>query len=118
MIFTMWGKRRDANIPPILYNAYEPNKQININLINKLERFHDDHPTKEGKAYKLLGIFLDGHLSLNLQTDHLVGKLSMGLYTALDKQIRHPYQWYESTLLRTYTFPSFVMCITNEFTLL
>jgi hypothetical protein len=60
--------------------------------VNKLERFfyHDDHPTKEGKAYKLLAIFLDGHLSLNLHTDHLVGKLSMGLYTALYKQKHHP----------------------------
>jgi hypothetical protein len=92
MIFTMRGKRKDADLPSILYNANEPNQQIDINIITKLERFffHDDHPTKEGKAYKLMGIFLDKHVSLNLHTDHLVGKLSMGLYTALYKQKHHP----------------------------
>ncbi len=90
MIFTMQGKRIDADLPPILYNANEPNQQIDINLINKLEKFHEDHPSKKGKAFKLLGIFLDGHVSLNLHTDHLVHKLSMGLYTALDKQKHHP----------------------------
>ncbi len=53
---------------------------VDVNLISTLERYHDHHPLKEGRAYKLLGIFLDEHLSFNSHTDHIVSKLTRSLY--------------------------------------
>jgi hypothetical protein len=80
MIFSMRGKRIDADLPPVLYDANEPNQPIDETLISELERYHDGHPTKEGKAYKLLGIYLDEHLTLNQHTDHIISKLTRSLY--------------------------------------
>ncbi len=42
---------------------------------------------KEGRAYKLLGIYLDEHLTLNFHTKHLVSKLTRSLYCI--KQAKH-----------------------------
>jgi len=80
MIFTMRGKKIDADLPPVLYNANESNQQVDESLISPLERYYDNHPLKEGRSYKLLGVYLDEHLSLNLHTDHIVSKLSRSLY--------------------------------------
>jgi hypothetical protein len=51
--------------PLVLYDGNKPNLPIDESLITPLERYHDNHPSKEGRAYKLLGIYLDEHLSLN-----------------------------------------------------
>jgi hypothetical protein len=80
MIFTMRGKRIDADLPLVVYDANEPNMPHDASLVNPLERYHDNHPLKEGRAYKLLGIYLDEHLSLNFHTDHIVSKLTKSLY--------------------------------------
>jgi hypothetical protein len=80
MIFTMRGKKIDADLPPVLYNANELGQQADETLVSPLERYHDNHPLKEGRSYKLLGIYLDEHLSLNLHTDHIISKLSRSLY--------------------------------------
>jgi hypothetical protein len=80
MIFRMRGKKIDDNLPPLLYDANELNMPVDVNLISTLERYHDNHPLKEGRAYKLLGIFLDEHLSFNSHTDHIVSKLTRSLY--------------------------------------
>lgn len=80
MIFRMKGKKIDANIPPLLYDENETNTPIDETLITILERYHDDHPTKEGRAYKLLGIYMDEHLSLDTHTNHIANKLNRSLY--------------------------------------
>jgi hypothetical protein len=87
VIFTMKGKKIDENTPPLLYNENEPNEPVDASLITPLERYHDNHPLKEGRAYKLLGIYLDEHLSLNFHTEHLVSKLTRSLYCI--KQAKH-----------------------------
>ncbi len=87
IIFTMKGKKIDENTPPLLYNENEPNEPVDASLITPLKRCHDNHPLKEGRAYKLLGIYLDEHLSLNFHTEHLVSKLTRSLYCI--KQTKH-----------------------------
>jgi hypothetical protein len=55
MIFRMRGKKIEEN-------QNELDSPIDNSLISVIERYHDDHQQKEGRSYKLLGIFLDEHL--------------------------------------------------------
>jgi hypothetical protein len=85
IIFRLKGKNIGPNTPAVVFNE---NEQITApadpNLITTLERYHDDHPDTNCRAYKLLGIYLDEHLTLNSHTNHVVNKLSR-LYTVLNK---------------------------------
>jgi hypothetical protein len=49
-------------------------------LITPLERYHDDHEKMEGRAYKLLGVYLDEYLSLNYHVNYLTRKLAKSMY--------------------------------------
>ena len=88
IIFRMKGKNIGPNTPAVVFNE---NEQITApadpNLITTLERYHDDHPDTNCRAYKLLGIYLDEHLTLNSHTNHVVNKLSRSLYCI--KQAKH-----------------------------
>jgi len=48
--------------------------------ITELERYHDKHEQKEGRAYMLLGIYLDEHLTLDVHVNHIVSKLTWSLH--------------------------------------
>ena len=87
MIFRMKGKPLNINMPDLVYNENEPNQLSDNSLITTLERYHDNHPLKEGRAYKLLGIYLDEHLTLNSHVNHIVSKLTKSLYCI--KQTKH-----------------------------
>ena len=87
IIFRMKGKAIDDNTPSIVYNENEPNTPFDPNLITILERYHDNHLESDCRSYKLLGIYLDEHLSLNYHTNHIVSKLSRSLYCI--KQAKH-----------------------------
>ena len=63
-----------------MYNANEENQQINPELIYQLERIYDDHPEKDKRFYKLLGIHLDEYLTFNNHTNVLCNKLAKSLY--------------------------------------
>jgi hypothetical protein len=78
---------RQKNIQNKIFNENEPNTPIDPNLITTLERYYDDHPDSNCRSYKLLGIHLDEHLTLNSHTNHVVNKLSRSLYCI--KQARH-----------------------------
>jgi hypothetical protein len=80
IIFRMKGKAIDDNTPSILYNENEPNTHLDPNLITTLERYHDNHLESDCRTDKLLGIYLNEHLSLNYHTNHVVSKLSRSLY--------------------------------------
>jgi hypothetical protein len=75
------------NTPELLYNQNEPDSPIDNGLISVIERYHDNHQQKEGRAYKLLGIFLDEHLTLDAHSNHIVSKLTRSLYCI--KQAKH-----------------------------
>jgi hypothetical protein len=86
MIFRMKGKKVE-NIPDIVYNENEQNQIQDDLLITVLERYHDNHQTADCRAYKLLGIFLDEHLSLDAHVNHICSKLTRYLYCI--KQAKH-----------------------------
>jgi hypothetical protein len=87
IIFRMKGKNIDINTPNLIYDANEPNSPVDPSLITTLERYHDNHINTDCRAYKLLGIYLDEHLTLNSHTNHIVSKLSRSLYCI--KQAKH-----------------------------
>ncbi len=69
IIFRMRGKHIPAELPDIVYNENEHNVQADPLLITTLERYHDNHPNNDCRAYKLLGIFLDEYLSPDSHTN-------------------------------------------------
>jgi hypothetical protein len=71
----------------LLYDENEPNSVHDPDLITELERYHDNHETKECRTYKLLGIHLDEFLTLEAHATHIVSKLSSSLYCI--KQAKH-----------------------------
>jgi hypothetical protein len=56
----------------------EPNSVHDPDLITELERYHDNHETKECRTYKQLGIHLDEFLTLEAHTTHIVSKPELG----------------------------------------
>jgi hypothetical protein len=87
IIFRMRGKNVDENTPSLVYDENEPNTPYDPSLVTPLERYHDTHIKTDCRSYKLLGIHLDEHLSLNAHTNHIVSKLSRSLYCI--KQAKH-----------------------------
>jgi hypothetical protein len=80
MIFRTKGKKLDANIPDLIFDENEQNCPFNPNMVTTLERYHNDHPSNEGRFYKLLGILLDEHLSFDSHANYITKKLSKSLY--------------------------------------
>jgi hypothetical protein len=87
IIFRMKSKKIGPNTPNIIYNENEPDQPHDDTLITALERYHDNHASTDCRAYKYLGIYLDEHLTLDIHTTHLIGKLSRSLYCI--KQAKH-----------------------------
>jgi hypothetical protein len=80
MIFRTKGKHAETNLPELIYNENEPNSTANFILTRKIERYHDNHEKNEGRAYKLLGIFLDEHLNFNHHVKFLCNKLARSMF--------------------------------------
>jgi hypothetical protein len=53
---------------------------FNPDFVTVLERYHNNQISDDKKAYKLLGILLDEHLTLDLHVNQLLKKLSKSLY--------------------------------------
>ena len=79
MIFHMKGKKLE-NLPDLLFDENEPGLPYSQNKVTTLEHYHDEHEKKGCRAYKLLGVYLDEHLSLNCHVEHIVGKLNKSIY--------------------------------------
>jgi hypothetical protein len=78
IIFHTKGKRIPPNIS-LTYLDNEPD-QNNPELINTIERVHINHPIKQNRAYKLLGVYFDETLSFDYHIQHLNSKLNRSLY--------------------------------------
>jgi hypothetical protein len=77
MIFHAKGKKVELNGLEILFNSNDPNATPpDPNLICALERIHDNNPNEKLRSFKLLGVFLDEHLSLSKHITHICSKLS------------------------------------------
>jgi hypothetical protein len=79
IVFHNRGKKVDMNGLNIVYGDNEPLAD-DPHLVVPLERYHDGNPRPECTAYKLLGIYLDEHLSFNYHTDFLCNKISRSLF--------------------------------------
>lgn len=64
----------------IVFDDNDQDYPVSPNKITILERFHSDHPNPDSKTYKLLGIYLDEHLSLNYHINVLSKKLAKANY--------------------------------------
>jgi len=80
IIFRTRGKKIDANIPDIVFDENEMGSPFNPDYVTTLERYHNNHQNTDSRAYKLLGIYLDEHLTLDAHVNHLCKKLSRSLY--------------------------------------
>jgi hypothetical protein len=78
IIFHTKGKKIPPNIS-LTYDDNEPD-QNNPELINTIERVHINHPIKQNRAYKLLGVYFDETLSFDYHIQHLISKLNRSLY--------------------------------------
>jgi hypothetical protein len=80
IIFHSRNKKVDMTNLKLEYNANAQHEQHDNSLISPLERYHDKHEDKNCRAYKLLGIHFDEHLSLNDHVNYLCNKLSRSIY--------------------------------------
>jgi hypothetical protein len=78
IIFHTKGKRIDPGVSPI-YDDNEPN-QNNPDLIHTIERFHTNHPIKENRAYKQLGVYFDETVTFDYHIQNLITKLNRSLF--------------------------------------
>ena len=78
IIFRTKGKKI-TNHPPLVINENE-NGSNDPTKIKILERYHNCHPDKDCRAYKLLGVYLDEFLSLDAHTNYLIKKLNRSMY--------------------------------------
>jgi len=80
MIFRTRGKQIDANLPNLIFDENELGCPFNPTMITTLERCHNTNPNVEARSYKLLGIYLDEHLTFDFHVNHLTKKLSKSLH--------------------------------------
>jgi len=80
MIFRTRGKKVDTNVPNIVFDENERDCPFNPDFVTILERYHNNHQNSDGQAYKLLGVYLDEHLTFDAHVNHLCKKLSRSLY--------------------------------------
>jgi len=60
----------------LVLDENEPNLTYNPANVTILERIHDKHDKTDLRAYKLLGIYLDEHLTLDYHGNHLTKKIN------------------------------------------
>jgi hypothetical protein len=81
IIFRTRGKALNMNGLDVVFNSNDMDANPpNPLLIQKVERIHNKHNDTKMQAFKLLGVFLDEHLTLNKHIDHVTAKLSKSLY--------------------------------------
>ncbi len=80
IIFCTKGKPINTQGKQIQYNDNDIGQHQDPDNIITLERIHSTHPDKDSRAYKLLGIHLDEHLTLDTNTSKLVAKLAKALH--------------------------------------
>jgi hypothetical protein len=88
IIFHTRGKQVNLNGLDVIFNSNEIDVTTpDPSLMQKIERVHGKHDDPKMQSFKLLGIYLDEHLTLNRHTDHVAAKLSRALY--LINRVKH-----------------------------
>ena len=78
IIFRPRGHKIQVNLEEngVLFNSNEIGQPDDNNKIFKLGRIHNDHPDKNERTYKFLGIHLDEHLSFDTHCTLICNKLA------------------------------------------
>jgi hypothetical protein len=80
IIFRTRGKKLHENLSEVVYDENEIGCPFNPDLVTTLERYHNNHQKPDCRSYKLLGIYLDEHLTFDLHVNNLCKKLSRSMY--------------------------------------
>ena len=80
IIFHNRGRNINTNELALYFNDNEPHDYHNPANIHTLERVYNNNPDVTSRTYKLLGIHLDEHLTLNSHYSILCNKLSRALF--------------------------------------
>jgi hypothetical protein len=81
VIFRTRGKRVELNGLNVVFNSNDLDiEQPDPSNIQILDRIKDDHNDEKMRTFKLLGIYLDEHLTLNKHVAHITAKLTRSIY--------------------------------------
>jgi hypothetical protein len=81
IIFHTQGKKVNLDSNSIMFNSNDIDTPSPYpNLIHNLECIHDNHNDDKMQSFKLLGVFLDEHVTLNKHVAHITAKLAKTLY--------------------------------------
>jgi hypothetical protein len=81
IIFHTRGKKVELNGLNVIFNSNDPDSaNPDPGGFQIIERIYDNHNEDKQRSFKLLGIYLDEHLSLNKHIAHLSSKLTRSLF--------------------------------------
>jgi hypothetical protein len=80
IIFHGKGKKVNMDNLSVVFNNNEIGKEPDPSLITPLERVHNQHPIKNMRSYKLLGVHLDEYLNFGSHIDVICNKLNNSIY--------------------------------------
>ena len=80
IIFRTKGKKIDSNCDKIIFNNNELGAPNNPDLLTHIDRIYTDNPNPDNRYFKLLGVYLDEHLSFNKHADYICAKLSRAIF--------------------------------------
>jgi hypothetical protein len=76
-IFQTCGKNININTPSLIFNSNDPGDPLpNPQLIQTLERIHDNNADPKLRSFKLLGVYFDEYLTFNKHISHVSAKLT------------------------------------------
>jgi len=102
IIFHTKGKNVNLGEKNLIFNNNETNHQQIPERITVLERIHNNHPSRDSKTYKLLGILLDENISFSFHINSLIGKLSRSIFI-----LNKTKNFLPKNILRTLYFSTF-----------
>jgi hypothetical protein len=108
IIFHNKGKPANTYRLDLYFNDNEPPDILNPTNIHILEPIHNNNPNLQSRLYKLLGIHLDEHLSLNCHFSILSNKLSRALFFLRRLKIFYPPMLFSPFIIpsSTATYPT------------
>ena len=80
IIFHTKGKKITLNARGIYFDNNDLSSPHDPSLVAQIDRIHNNHPSPDHRYYKLLGILIDEHLTLDHHTAHLTAKLSKAIF--------------------------------------
>ena len=80
IIFHAKNKKIEDENLPVVFDSNEPGEHRNPSFVTPLEKIHASHACENSRTYKLLGINIEEHLTLETHCAMLGKKLTKSLY--------------------------------------